>query len=53
MAELEPFIVRGTVEHSQTVQAEDVLEAIAEGRDIDIEDAVIDGELNINQIEDQ
>ena len=53
MAELEPFKERGTEQNPKTVQAKDVLEAIAEGRDIDIEYAVIDGELDIRQIEER
>jgi len=52
MAELEAFTVRGKKENPETLKAEDVLDAIAEGRDVDIEYAVIDEELDIRQIGD-
>jgi len=41
--ELKPFQVRGTKDNPEPVEAGDILEAIAEGRDIDIEYADITG----------
>ena len=50
--ELEPFVRHGTEENRVEVSADDVLNAIAEGRDIDIEWAVIEGDLDIEKIRD-
>lgn len=50
---LEPFKVRGTKEKLEPVKADDILNAIAEGRDIDIEYAVVVGDLNIKEIADR
>lgn len=49
--ELEPFVRHGTKGERIEVSADEVLNAIAEGRDIDIEDAVIGGNLDIGKIE--
>lgn len=51
--QLEPFIRRGTEEEQIEVSADDVLNAIAKGRDIDVGYAVINGDLNITTIVDQ
>ena len=48
--ELEPFVRQGTEEERIEVAADEVLNAIAEGRDIDIAYAVINGDLNIGKI---
>lgn len=54
--ELEPFVVHGTRDNPEPVEAGDVLGAIAKGQDIDISHAVINGNLYIedelNQNED-
>ena len=49
----EPFVRHGTKEESVKVSADEVLNAIAEGRDVDIEYAIIEGDLDIDRIADQ
>ena len=49
---LEPFVRHGTEENQVEVSANEILNAIAEGRDIDIEWAVIEGDLDIEKIRD-
>jgi len=44
---LEPFVRQGKLEAKIKVAADDVLNAIAAGRDIDIEHAVIEGDLDV------
>ncbi len=51
--ELEAFERRGAEAEPIRVEADEVLEAIAEGRDIRIEYAVIDGDLDIQKIKGQ
>ena len=54
MAEqLEPFVRHGTNEDLMEVPADNILNAIAEGRDIDVKYAVIDGDLDIMSVADQ
>jgi len=54
MAEqIEPFVQHGTSEDLVEVPADDILNAIAEGRGIDVEYAVIDGDLDIMSVADQ
>ena len=50
--ELEPFRRHGTDEDQVELSADEVLNAIAEGREIDIEWAVIEGDLDIKKIRD-
>jgi uncharacterized protein YjbI with pentapeptide repeats len=47
---LEPFVRQGTLEAKTKVPADDVLNAIAAGRDIDIGYVIIDGDLDIGEI---
>ena len=49
---LEPFVRHETEENQVELSADEVLSAIAEGRDVDIEYAVIEGDLDIEKIRD-
>ena len=50
---LKPFVRHGTKEERIKVSADEILNAIAEGRDIDIQYAIIDGNLDIKEQEDE
>ena len=47
------FVRHGTKDERIEVSADDILDAVAEGKDIDIKHASIDGELNAMMISDQ
>ncbi|MFC1716973.1 potassium channel family protein [Candidatus Poribacteria bacterium] len=47
---LEPFTRHGTEEEPIQVSADEILNAIAEGRDVDVEYAVVEGSLDIGDI---
>ena len=51
--QLEPFVQHGTEEERLEVSADDILNAIAEKRDIDIKYAIIDGDLDIMMVSDR
>ena len=46
----DPFARHGTPESQMEISADDVLSAIAAGRDVDIDNAVIRGDLNIRKV---
>lgn len=48
-----PFTRRGTKEEPVEVSADEILEAIAEGRDIDVHHAIIEGDLRIVKVADR
>lgn len=50
---LEPFRVHGTKKKLEQVRADDILNAIAEGRDIDVDRVVVGGNLDVREIEDK
>lgn len=50
--ERETFQVKGTREKPETIEASEVLNAIAEDKNIDVEYAVIKGDLDIDSIAD-
>ena len=49
----DPFVRHGAEDQRIEIGADEVLEAIAEGRDVDIEYAVIRGDLNIAKVRDR
>ena len=46
----QPFTRHGTEEKRIEISADEILNAIAEGRDVDIKYAVIEGDLDIRKI---
>ncbi|MFC1716975.1 potassium channel family protein [Candidatus Poribacteria bacterium] len=49
----QPFTRHGTEEEPTKVSADEILNAIAEGRDVDVRYAEIDGEMNMREVDSQ